>query len=1197
MIRILILLLTFGIITPRAKAELSLALVPENEAARPAADLLLAELSSEPGLRLLERAELQRIVSEQSLSLANSQDLLRIGKLAGADSLLLLDHFSRVRESGQSQQFIGLRLILVQAGVVLHTADYAWPVPDPSEWSRKTARALVPQFGKARVSEASALKLSLLNLRSATASMDSRLLEQELNGVLLKRLARETNIFVLERQKLGATLLERELNSEAAPFWQGSYLIDGTVNKQGYNTNLIQIEGRVVSPGGKVTNVIELTEARGEVPKLIDRLVLEVLKAANLAPSGSWDRTGEAARYFEEAGWSLRWGLWREAQSAADAAWALGKQDEAAASRRVEAYSRASKPQTGIRYSYPQRRRKSFEKPPQAESLPSGIAALSIFLDWSRRMGVEKAGKQWVSVGLGALENASQLLSVYYFTQEARDGHEEELAELRGLCRQTAEWLASAPSVRAPFFLDGAALSIDEIRLEFEHENLFTTMARYGALWQERMADALRMQSMLISAPSFGLIRKDYFGDPFNAGPVAGWKWNERMNALPVWREFLADLEKSTNLVTCVNAKILKCGTLSLDSERHERIREILGLLRANQEELGKHPSPLRYEHQLEELVGLASNVETPEREALKREIRLAETTVMQPIERAQEAASLFPQQKQFLQNLEIDFSQFTRLFPPSGTFAKGQAEALAGLLAHYRAGLTNLLKKAEARDQGKIRNSLALSAHLEDRLNEMLGKRAPVRPPVSASNQVPASPNGQAAGLPEGARKAPTNVEGGGAIRPRPVGPFGRGGQPEPLTPTAVRTNRLVVDLFQRLPPEVMALTNVSDLRNTSYAPAGSNIWLRSWFIQQRPENGYRREERGVIALFNPESGVREIIPTDFEQPVYHSPFSPMAPDFQVWKGDLYAAGGSELRKYDRARQEWQTLPVPLSRSAQVFALDGHLLILNADSLQELEGSGAGAKTLASSRRNPPVTPLDTLTNLSAGSLFGAADGFRAWVPPSLYQFRSGTFSLLQTFRQPGRVSSDPHGFLYLEFGASKHPVYWMGEADENPVVLFTQQATDANRWRPAVPNGMNEVTNAVWAGLNRFAVDVSSAVVVGEDIFMWGGPAVKAAAPEVMPPTGPGLPPVEKKAHLWLLSRHFKEPVAFETEMAAGIPLLREHPLPKRFPPATFITATREHLVFGNYSQPGLWFVPLAKLKEAADSAKLILSPGTAQ
>lgn len=135
MIRILILLLTFGIITPRAKAELSLALVPENEAARPAADLLLAELSSEPGLRLLERAELQRIVSEQSLSLANSQDLLRIGKLAGADSLLLLDHFSRVRESGQSQQFIGLRLILVQAGVVLHTADYAWPVPDPSEWS------------------------------------------------------------------------------------------------------------------------------------------------------------------------------------------------------------------------------------------------------------------------------------------------------------------------------------------------------------------------------------------------------------------------------------------------------------------------------------------------------------------------------------------------------------------------------------------------------------------------------------------------------------------------------------------------------------------------------------------------------------------------------------------------------------------------------------------------------------------------------------------------------------------------------------------------------------------------------------------------------------------------------------------------------------------------------------------------------
>jgi curli biogenesis system outer membrane secretion channel CsgG len=271
--------LTFG--GARA-AELSLAIIAEDDDAATSADLLLAALTDQPNLRLLERSELQKIVAEQSLSLASSQELLRAGRLAGADALLLLDHFSRPAEEGKRpQEVLGLRLIMVGPGVLLHTADYAWPLPDMAEWSGTTARTLAPHFGRAGVPEGAGLKLSLLSFRSPTDSRESRLLDRELNSVLLKRLARETNVFVLERQKLGATLLERELNTEASPFWRGSYLIDGTVNKLGYTTNAISVEGRIVSPGGKATNVVELSGKRSELPELIDKLVVTILKSAD----------------------------------------------------------------------------------------------------------------------------------------------------------------------------------------------------------------------------------------------------------------------------------------------------------------------------------------------------------------------------------------------------------------------------------------------------------------------------------------------------------------------------------------------------------------------------------------------------------------------------------------------------------------------------------------------------------------------------------------------------------------------------------------------------------------------------------------------------------------------------------------------------------------------------------------------------
>src|SRR6185312_9272933 len=54
-----------------------------------------------------------------------------------------------------------------------------------------------------------------------------------------------------------------------------------------------------------------------------------------------WNAADEAQKYFEEAKWALKWGIFQQAQSASESAWALGKQDMDCALVRLNAYASA----------------------------------------------------------------------------------------------------------------------------------------------------------------------------------------------------------------------------------------------------------------------------------------------------------------------------------------------------------------------------------------------------------------------------------------------------------------------------------------------------------------------------------------------------------------------------------------------------------------------------------------------------------------------------------------------------------------------------------------------------------------------------------------------------------------------------------------------------------------------------------------
>ncbi|MDR3457389.1 MAG: CsgG/HfaB family protein [Verrucomicrobiae bacterium] len=310
-----------------------LALIAESADAGGPADLLTAELSSHTNLQLLERNEIERVYREQGMS-AGNKDYLKLGQVLGADGLLLIEMVK-----GDGNPILNLRLVATKPGVVLFTEKISWSPANMSGWSSALAEHLDQLTPKLAVLVKDAIPISVVNLRSATTSVEARETERQLKLLVIQRLSQERQIFVLERQRMDFLEEEKRLKLDDSTFWNGSYLLEGVVDQNGHSQETVTINARLTPPKGGAPVLIEAAGSRTNLTEVINQLAAEVnaaLKISTTAPE--WKAQDEAAQYFDEAKWALRWGVVPEAETAADSAWALGKRDVECALVRVRAY-------------------------------------------------------------------------------------------------------------------------------------------------------------------------------------------------------------------------------------------------------------------------------------------------------------------------------------------------------------------------------------------------------------------------------------------------------------------------------------------------------------------------------------------------------------------------------------------------------------------------------------------------------------------------------------------------------------------------------------------------------------------------------------------------------------------------------------------------------------------------------------------
>jgi len=326
---------------------------------------------------------------------------------------------------------------------------------------------------------------------------------------------------------------EKELNAlDDSAFWDGSYLLDGTIDRDGYSVETMTLNARLTPQKGGPPLEFEVSDSRTNLAEVVNQLAAKVNEALKVNSTvKEWDAADEASQYFDEAKWAYRWGLLPQAQAASESAWTLGKRTKEVAALRVRAYGEnvlsPESPSTQCNLNVPAM--------PDESKLNSATRSLELFCQDATRTSTNSAvlDLDWFDLGLQSLRMSARFLEGFYNAAEMRRGNEEQLAELRSWARQTAALLITkAPNNRIVQKFGGWRVGDTEGCRDLEW-----LVWEEAGIWHEKPEDALPVFERLL----------DNGYHPEHLPKVIGWSWEDRKRAPRVLKNFIEELCVSTN--------------------------------------------------------------------------------------------------------------------------------------------------------------------------------------------------------------------------------------------------------------------------------------------------------------------------------------------------------------------------------------------------------------------------------------------------------------------------------------------------------------------------------------------------------------------------------------------------------------------------------------------------------------------------
>lgn len=925
-------------------------------------DYLIAGLSKLNGVEVVERTEIQRIMSEQMLTVPQQLQYLELGQLLRADGLLILEKVSMQGKNLQRASWVA-----VGPGIVLAQSEIALPLADMPGWSQKLIEQLSALGSKMTLTVRDAVPVSLLNLRSAITSPGSELLERQLTARLKQRLLVQPEIFVLERTHLDQLVREKDITEGSEQkFWGGSYLLEGVMNRSGVSSNRLSIDLQLTSPWQNVKSY-SLQGATDQPEKLLDQLAGQVI--AELVQGGrhlEWGSLEEARRYYMEARWALRRDLFAEARQAADSAWALGLRDSDLKTLLIQISIHDSRQKT-----YP------FIPGREKERLGCLLKAAELLVQHTNIVSVKlgqatEESPEWLTLA-GNLINASlDTLDQYARVLPATDQDDEaNLARLREICRESIppvlksvdkmeervagnflRWIvfgnalyhenaqSSAEGFRQ-LILAGTfrrALNLEPQYSPARHMNLST----WGKATQgpktiykayEAVLDELEKDDRLevredVLLGRLGLSSSAYdFKYYFQA--LSRFAWEQR--------ELFAQTDRLKNILEAMRQD-LACHQRVQDEADREILKQVadeIPLLEAKlQPWLAQREQRVR-DAALEKQANW-------QREAKERHEKFL-ATAHENARRAE--TNRFAQLLEILKNPDRAVPDLLVLTPRNMT--EEQAKEIQALLPNYRA---------------RVGGDFSLN-FLEMTVAKVLKRPAPGIWPQAGVNSpaylraIPSQvPDWKSANLPEVDKRftVPRGNTQSGQFVPSDV----------MLSQNAMKarqTNYFTVDSFW-LPP-VRLPEEEQDMRSVIKRV---EVWQDTILLEMN------RDQYGIGGLCWMKYKIGETQARKITLPRGLKSGIKVLPALVLWRDALVGTVPEGVLRYSLIEDKWDVIPVALPADCRFQEADGQLIAWNKDGIYLIDLSSGAIKIMASSHRQPAENMLDGLANYQVNQVAG---------------------------------------------------------------------------------------------------------------------------------------------------------------------------------------------------------------------------------
>jgi hypothetical protein len=276
--------------------------------------LVTSELSTNPSVSLVERDDLAKIGDELKLQQLAGTDSVALGKLIGAQGLIFIS---------KGPSGLQVRFTAVGLGYALFDDQIADGF-DTAREAKSIAHLVEGYAPKLQLSPSQVLPISVLNLRTDYATVDSTALERKLTLLFESGLASQSDYIVLERRHAWSLGFERALDPASKALLQGAYLIDGTLGLPAKDTGDFTVHLRLRSPSGKESDT-DVQGSTSNLPALVKKMIGEIKSATGSTGTSLAGQTeSEAQTYLKEGYWGWQHHADDAALEALDSAELLG---------------------------------------------------------------------------------------------------------------------------------------------------------------------------------------------------------------------------------------------------------------------------------------------------------------------------------------------------------------------------------------------------------------------------------------------------------------------------------------------------------------------------------------------------------------------------------------------------------------------------------------------------------------------------------------------------------------------------------------------------------------------------------------------------------------------------------------------------------------------------------------------------------